>query len=148
MKIDAVKSETIYGDKVVAWAVATIEKTELDMIYCEFDGFADSPAKGIFNKTSVKIAPYNTRTVGWEWRNKIKENERIDIFDTQGNWFLGTVLSKREIKKGDNTYIDFHVGYRIYSEDGTKIDNKGGKFEGWSEQYDEWIPAYSIRLQQ
>lgn len=89
-----------------------------------------------------------SRTEGWEWRDRIKENDRIDIFDTMGHWFLGTVLKTHKIKDAAGIEVpEVYVGYRIYSEDGTKLDNQNRRHEGWSERYDEWIPAYSIRLQ-
>ena len=99
----------------------------------------------MYSKSSGKIAPYEQKTKGWEWREKIKKDDRIDIFDTIGIWYLGTVLNVRETP--DKKRKDILVGYRIYTEDGTKIDNNGRKHEGWSENYDEYIPAYSLRLQ-
>ena len=90
-----------------------------------------------------KIAPHRSRTGDWEWRGHIKAEDQIDIFDTQGYWFLGTALETRT----ENAVREIRVGYRIYSTDGTKKDKTGRLHEGWSEQYDEWIPAYSMRLQ-
>ncbi len=71
----------------------------------------------------------------------------MDILDTQGDWFLGTVLKLREAGKPPNTVKECYVCFRVYMEDGTKLDNRGRKHEGWSEQYDTWLPAYSVRLQ-
>lgn len=98
-----------------------------------------------YNRASSIIAPLGFRTKGWEWRNAIKEGDRIDIFDTLGVWFLGTAMNVRTIYGKNEKEI--YVGYRIYTEDGTKKDNLGRNHEGWSENYDEWIPAYSLRLQ-
>ena len=82
-------------------------------------------------------------TAGWEWRDAIKPDDRVDIFDTQGHWFLGTVIKVRETSREKEVL----VGYRVYMATGTKKDQSGRRHEGWSEQYDEWIPANSIRLQ-
>ena len=38
------------------------------------------------------------------------------------------------------------IGYRIYTENGTKSDEKGN-FEGWSAKFDEWISIYSPKIQ-
>jgi hypothetical protein len=38
------------------------------------------------------------------------------------------------------------IGYRIYTENGTKSDEKGN-FEGWSGKFDEWISLYSPKIQ-
>lgn len=95
-------------------------------------------------RNSQKIAPYGTRTKGWEWRDQLKPEDRVDIFDTQGHWFLGTVL---ETKVEDGVTKKLYIGFRIYTPDGTKKDAQGRSHEGWSEQYDMWISSYSIRIQ-
>jgi hypothetical protein len=46
----------------------------------------------------------------------------------------------REIK-------EYHVGFRVYSDTGAK-DDKHGKFDGFSDKFDQWIPAYSPRITQ
>lgn len=147
MKIDALRVEIVFAERIQAWAVATIEKIEQGKLYCEFDGINDVPSRETFDINSSRIAPYNFRTAGWAWRDQIKENERMDILDSQGKWFLGTVLHKREFEIKSHTFQECYIGYRIYTEDGTKIDNQGKRHEGWSEQYDCYIPAYSIKLQ-
>ena len=147
MKIDALKVEVVFAERVQSWAVATIEKIEQGKLFCEFDGINDYTSKETFDINSSRIAPYNFRTAGWEWRDQIKENERMDILDNQGKWFLGTVLQKREFIMKEQKFQECYVCYRIYTEDGSKTDNKGRRHEGWSEQYDCWIPAYSIKIQ-
>ena len=39
------------------------------------------------------------------------------------------------------------VGLRYYSPDAKNIDQHGKAYEGWTETYDTWIPAYSTRIQ-
>ena len=39
-----------------------------------------------------------------------------------------------------------HIAFRIYQENGTKTDEKGQKFEGWSTRFDEWISIYNPRI--
>lgn len=43
--------------------------------------------------------------------------------------------------------MEIRVGYRTYQEDGSKVDLAGRHFEGWRENYDEWLLAYSLRVQ-
>lgn len=38
------------------------------------------------------------------------------------------------------------VGFRIYSADGTKTDEEGKKFDGWSARFDEWISLWSPKI--
>ena len=39
-----------------------------------------------------------------------------------------------------------HIGFRIYENNGDKVDDKGNKFFGWEQTFDEWIPLYSARI--
>ena len=39
------------------------------------------------------------------------------------------------------------IGFRIYTEDGDKVDSDKRSFIGWSEAMDENFPAYSPRIQ-
>lgn len=98
----------------------------------------------MFLKTSSSIAPLGYRTTGWEWREKMKADDRVDIFDTLGNWFLGTILKTQE--KADSIKYAY-VAFRIFFPGGSKRDKSGLLHEGWSEDYDVWMPINSIKLQ-
>ena len=41
-----------------------------------------------------------------------------------------------------------YVGFRVYRETDNQYrkDNRG-TFEGWSDRFDEWVPAFSPRIQ-
>lgn len=84
------------------------------------------------------------RTLDWSWREKIKINDIVDIFDSAGKWILGTVLDTRN---DENGIKKLYLGFRVYFPTGTKVDSVGRRHEGWSSQYDLWLPAYSIRIQ-
>ncbi len=71
-------------------------------------------------------------------------NDHVDIFDTRGFWYLGTVLDRRV---DSPEAVSLYVGFRVYLESGRKVDLKGRKYEGWTEQNDEWISVHSLRLQ-
>ena len=38
------------------------------------------------------------------------------------------------------------VGFRLYSPDGSKTDEEGKKFDGWSARFDEWISLWSPKI--
>lgn len=86
-------------------------------------------------------------TRGNEWRESLKEGDRIDCCDTMQNWYQATILNRREIKVGNELIKEVQVGFRFYNENGLRIDQNGRKFTGWSSNYDEWINLYSIRIQ-
>jgi hypothetical protein len=37
------------------------------------------------------------------------------------------------------------IAYRVYQENGSKSDERG-KYEGWSNRFDEWISIYSPKV--
>ncbi len=142
-KIDVLKEERVDTERVEGWTRATIREIVGEVVFCTFDGM-DQERKEPFNRNGPRIAPVGTRTEGWDWKDKIVPEDRVDIFDTQGKWFLGTVL---ETSIDINGVKLLYIGFRVYLPTGTKLDNHGRRHEGWSPQYDTWIPAYSIRIQ-
>ena len=47
-----------------------------------------------------------------------------------------------------NNNLELQVGYRIYRENGDKVDQINSKqYFGWSQKYDEWLSAHSPRIQ-
>lgn len=60
-------------------------------------------------------------------------------------WLLGTVLSVHKLEEKE--FPELKVGFRVYCEKGSKQDKDGKYYEGWSETYDELIPANSVRIQ-
>ncbi len=144
--MDALRTEYVQGEKVQGWAPSLVVEADADSVCCEPEAFVES-ARERFDRKGNKLAPYGFRSGDWSWRDKISAGERLDIFDTQGVWFLGTVLDVKETEVKGKKVKEYYVGYRIYLSEGTKMDSKGRAYEGWSEQYDAWIPAYSLRLQ-
>ena len=130
-------------ERLEGWAAATIKDIIGDTLYCTLDGALDGHSE-IFFRNGNKIAPFGSRTNGWDWRDKLAPEDHIDIFDSQGKWYLGTVLEKSNDSKAGKM---LYVGFRVYIPDGTKIDALGRKHEGWSAQYDSWISPNSIRIQ-
>eukprot|EP00826_Nyctotherus_ovalis_P045331 TRINITY_DN5006_c0_g1_i2.p3 TRINITY_DN5006_c0_g1~~TRINITY_DN5006_c0_g1_i2.p3 ORF type:complete len:101 (-),score=17.30 TRINITY_DN5006_c0_g1_i2:91-393(-) len=92
---------------------------------------------------SSEIAPLGTRTGDWTWRERLGVDDVVDVFDTQGKWYLGTIL---EVTPTETKANKLKVGFRVYLAEGTKSDSKG-KYEGWSSTYDAYLSAYSIRIQ-
>jgi hypothetical protein len=38
------------------------------------------------------------------------------------------------------------MGFRLYTPDGSKTDDEGKKFDGWSSRFDEWVPLWSPKI--
>mmetsp|Transcript_23130 Transcript_23130/g.22600 ORF Transcript_23130/g.22600 Transcript_23130/m.22600 type:complete len:87 (-) Transcript_23130:746-1006(-) len=80
------------------------------------------------------------------WREQLNPGELFDAMDSTKVWYTSTVLEK-EIRKYGETEIPFiKVGFRMYIQEGNKIDQNGKKFFGWSDSFDEWMPLYSARV--
>jgi hypothetical protein len=99
--------------------------------------------KAEYERNGPRICPLGSRTKGWEWRNKLKAGSIIDVLDIQSKWFLGTVLET----KVEDGVKKVKVCFRVYLPNGSKSDDDGKTFEGWSANYDTWFPAHSIKIQ-
>jgi len=68
--------------------------------------------------------------------------------DTTGSWYKSTILNtKTEDIIGGKKVLMVQIGYRRYDVNGLKKDTEGNAFFGWSATYDEWINAFSVRIQ-
>lgn len=88
----------------------------------------------------AQIAPLGTFTNDWDWRYDIKVGDNIDCIDHEKDWYKSTVLETRISRNPDGEEVrEVYVGFRTYDEEGSKTDDEGRKFFGWSEKYDEWL---------
>jgi hypothetical protein len=70
----------------------------------------------------------------------------IDAYDSTKVWYTSIIADREERMEGDNMVLYYKVGFRLYHEEGTKVDNNKRRFFGWSETFDEWISAYNPRI--
>ena len=141
--LDILKEEHAEIERVEGWAIGIIKEIHEDKLLCNFKGIPENNT-AYYKKDGFKISPLGSRTGDWEWRNKLVINDIVDILDTQGKWFLGTVLDTKEI---ENNIKMVNLGFRVYLPNGSKIDDNGRRHEGWSSKYDTWLPTHSIRIQ-
>jgi hypothetical protein len=76
----------------------------------------------------------------------LKTGDIVDASDKYNIWYTATILDTRKAE-GDRDVTEALIGFRVYIENGKKIDKKGKLFNGWSEKYDEWISVTSPRIQ-
>lgn len=142
-KIDLLKTEGLPTGKLEGWMRGTIRRINDNELHCSFDGYPDTDTYE-FSRNEHRISPVGSRTVNWEWREKLAKKDRVDALDTQHKWYLGTVLNTRTNLDGIK---ELYIGYRFYTPDGSKMDDNNKHYEGWSTQYDAWISQYSICIQ-
>lgn len=100
---------------------------------------------------SPDIDRYNSKTQDDEWRASLKPDDKVDAYDNTRIWYASTIQDK--IYRKDNENLDgpdipvYNVGFRTLDPNGNKEDNQHRRYFGWSESFDEFIPAYSPRLQ-
>jgi len=139
--LDVLKEE-IEAKRIEGWVVATIKKVVGERLVCTFDGMPEEDTTE-YEREGTKICPLGSRTKGWEWRSALKPGDIIDVLDTQAKWFLGTVLEA----KVENGIKKILACFRVYLPNGSKSDKEGKAYEGWSDSYDAWFPAHSIKIQ-
>ena len=107
-----------------------------------------------------EIAPYKQNCNDFDWRLSLKTGDLIDACDTSHIWYNATILNTRETALEDGStvkelfigifpsYLSLYrcIGYRIYHEDGDRLDSDGNRFSGWSAKYDEWLSATDARI--
>lgn len=68
--------------------------------------------------------------------------------DDEKDWYKSTVLDTRIINNSEGEQIkQIYVGFRIYDEEGSKDDEDGRKFFGWSNKYDSWYSVTETTVQ-
>ena len=130
------------------WSKGTVISVDHDLIEVEFENDS-SKTNTQFWWYSPDIDIYNTKSEGDEWRADLKSGDTVDTFDSTKIWYGSTIMD-RQIKIDENSgkeYLVLKIGFRLYHPEGNKEDNNKEKFFGWSESFDEWLPAYSPRIQ-
>ena len=97
-----------------------------------------------FNLADWEIAPLGTYTEDFEWRYNLQPGDKIDCLDEEKDWYKATVINVRQRKNAKNEVIpEILVGFRTYNYDGSKKDDEGRFFSGWSSKYDNWYAVTS-----
>jgi hypothetical protein len=101
-----------------------------------------------FRLSDWRMAPLSTYTKDWDWRHEIKQGDLIDCMDEEKDWYKSTVVDTRTGQNADGEeFPEIYVAFRTYDPEGSKEDEQGRKFFGWSERYDAWQGATDARVQ-
>ena len=80
-----------------------------------------------------------------DWRDELKTGDKIDAYDKFNAWNTATVIWK-DVRPKDECQIQMvKVGFREYDPTGDKED-KMGKYWGYSENLDEFLPLHGCRI--
>jgi hypothetical protein len=84
---------------------------------------------------------------GDDWRLALNVGDIVDAHDSTKVWYQSTIVEKVLItEENGNQYAKLKIGFRTYHPEGNKYDNEQRSFFGYSESFDEWIPACSPRI--
>ena len=146
-KIDIIKKEED-PISLVGWSTGNVEEKSENTLKVSYDGEPEACDKNI-SINSNEISPYGTHTFGKEWRDNLIKNSNCDCLDTAATWLRATVLEIKSQKVENSTreIKNVKVGYRFYDVNGEKVDPEGRSFYGWGLKYDEWLNAFSLRVQ-
>jgi hypothetical protein len=127
------------------WSQAKIVQVEGDSLMIEYSKDFQEQSR-LVHRWSVELAPFETKTREvWEFKQTLKEDMQIDAMDDTYKWLKATVIRLYEQEEEGKVIPMAVVGMRIYTPNGQRSDERG-KFDGWSEKFDEKIPVYSPRL--
>lgn len=101
----------------------------------------------MIERVSIDYFPLNTYCEDFEWREKLKPGDKVDVSDTTNVWYQSTVIDVRTINEDGKEIKEVYIGYRTYHPQGEKTDVDGKKYTGWSPKFDEWLCAFSPRIQ-
>ena len=70
---------------------------------------------------------------------------KIDCLDEEKDWYKATVIDMRQKRKNAQNEVipEILVGFRTNDPDGSRQDDEGNSFSGWSCKYDTWYAVTS-----
>lgn len=99
------------------------------------------------NKYSSDIAQLGEFSVDQDWKKELKKGDQVDGFDKAKVWYASTILDFKDHTDPDGrSWTMVLIGFRLYHSEGTKTDEDGNKFDGWSARFDEWISLWSPKI--
>ena len=76
----------------------------------------------------------------------MKNDDLVDVMDTSHYWYTSMVMGVRN--HAEANIKELKIAFRYPNENGDKTDEETKqKFQGWSNKFDEWIPAHNVRIQ-
>ncbi|EAR94410.2 ubiquitin carboxy-terminal hydrolase (macronuclear) [Tetrahymena thermophila SB210] len=144
--VDAIKIDKQYVKH--CWSRAEIVNIQDDHIFIRFLNSSKQFNRSVFRENfDIREKGSKCPDEEMEWRLQLKEGDLVDCCDTSHVFYNSTVLQVKEIEDEQGyTIKQVYVGYRVYDPNGQRKDDKG-KFNGWSQQYDEWFDATHPRIQ-
>ena len=173
-QVDAVKATRVRDATIRAWSRGTVvfkgipgddlaENEESDQNFAAMDINSDSADQvkvdvkfesdkqahtARFDLADWRIAPPGTFAEDFDWRYDLEVGSLIDCMDDEKDWYKSTVMAIRSTCNADGDEVpEIYVGFRTFDEEGSKTDDEGRKFFGWSDRYDAWLAVTDVQVQ-
>ena len=166
-KVDVlIKISSKFSQKVwIRGIIVSIEENEY-VVECQ----VQSTQKINIPFESGNILKEGTKTIDWDWRLSLKENDVVDCQDRE-KWYPATICKVVNESKSENglIYKEYKVGFRLYPENfvdnstydynifiqntifwennNDNFDKEGKSYYGDDEPYDETLPFFEKRIQ-
>jgi len=157
--VDAVKRVSVKDLSLASWSRATVHEVNRVPITDQDDPFNSMSVEVIFEKDREglktrfelgdwRFAPAGTYSHDFEWRYALKEGDNLDCMDDEKDWYKSTVMGTRTNKNIYGEEVrEIYVAFRTYDDEGSKTDDQGNRFFGWSERYDAWYGVTDAQVQ-
>lgn len=138
------EDEEAKGDEIEAENVDPMTNVKIEIKYdCDREALTRR-----FGLDDSQVAPAGTYVDDFDWRYELKAGDFVDCMDDEKDWYKATILATRSSENADGQAIpEIHVGFRTFEEEGSKTDDDGRKFFGWSERYDAWYGVTDPQVQ-
>lgn len=163
-KVDVVFTSGNYSNRVQHWVPGVVtnivvpvtndeEAQELPQlsdhkIYVQIQGLPVPVREVMVARDSLELARPATFTSDFEWRWRLDEGDLVDCIDSEGTWYISTILAVRDVGEAGSKVREAYIGYRYYDPEGHKVDDDTKqKYVGWSNKYDIWLPVVSPQIQ-
>lgn len=118
---------------------------EDDTLYLTFT-MEPSSSDRMIDRWSVELAKFESKTKDiWEFKKTITVDMQLDAQDDTFKWMKSTIIALYEKEEKGKIIPMAKVGLRIYHESGQRSDERG-RFDGWSDKFDEEMPVYSPKI--
>ena len=133
---------------LLGWTTGRIEDRNNDSITVSYDGETENFDKLLPISTS-DISPFGSFTGGNEWREQLKKLDIVDCMDSNSCWYKSTILDIQTFTEGkyNRSVPKIFVCYRVYEGENLTKDSEGRSYNGLGQNFDEWLPLYSLRVQ-
>ena len=99
------------------------------------------------NRYSSEIELLGTHTKENDFKYGLKVGDKVDALSKTRGWFPSIILGfKDHMEPNGRLWQNALIGFRYFDPNGSRTDQEGNRYFGWSESEDEYIPLWNSRI--